>query len=123
MRRTAALAAAVLCVAALPATADAATTKTCSSSDLRYPFQPGGPKDFGVFKLRITGGSCPTAHRVAKAWMKEFEANLDDGKVKLPRSVLGYAFTTLKPTEAQTYNERGRKGETTIRFSYRVPNG
>lgn len=105
------------------ATADAATTRTCKSADMRYPFEPGGPKTFGVFKLRVTGGTCTTARRVAKAWMTEFEENLRKGRVKLPRSVLGFAFTTLPATEAQTYNERGHKGDTTIRFSYVVPNG
>jgi hypothetical protein len=104
------------------AVADAEATK-CKSSDLRYPFQPGGPKTFGVFKLRIEGGRCATAHRVAKAWMEEFEAHLEAGHVKLPRSVAGFTFTTLPPNAAQTYRERGRKRTTTIRFDYRVPNG
>jgi hypothetical protein len=114
-----------LAVAAFaPATAaQASSTLRCKSADLRYRFQPDLPKDFGVFKLRITGGSCRTAHRVAKAWMNEFEGDLLRGHVKLPRSVLGYRFTTLPATEAQTYNERGRKAATTIRFDYRVPNG
>ncbi|MBJ7332463.1 MAG: hypothetical protein JHC95_21385 [Solirubrobacteraceae bacterium] len=105
------------------AAADAASTTTCKSTDMRYPFEPGGPKTFGVHKLRVTGGTCEKARTVARAWMEEFEANLKKGRVKLPRSVLGFTFTTLKPTEAQTYNERGRKGGTTIRFSYVVPNG
>jgi hypothetical protein len=105
------------------AVADARPTLRCKSADLRYPFMRGGPKDFGVFRLRITGGHCPTAHRVAKRWMKRFEANLRAGRVKLPRSVDGFAFTTLRPNAAQTYNERGRRRTTTIRFDYRVPNG
>ncbi len=120
------LAVALLMIAAVlvgPATATAAPTRTCKSADMRYPFEPGGPKTFGVFKLRITGGTCTTARRVAKAWMNEFEANLRKGKVKLPRSVEGFAFTTLPATEPQTYNERGRKRKTTIRFNYVVPNG
>jgi hypothetical protein len=117
----AALCATVLSIA-LPGSAVAAA-KHCKSSDLRYPFQPGGPNDFGVFKLRITGGKCTTAHRVAKTWMKRFEANLANGQVKLPRHVRGFTFKTLRATEAQTYRERGRKGTTTIRFNYRVPNG
>jgi hypothetical protein len=120
-----------LCVAAtavallLPgATARAeATTTRCKSADLRYPFEPGGPKTFGVFRLRITDGSCGTAHRVAKEWMDRFEGELLRGHVRLPRSVFGFRFTTLAPTEAQSYNERGRKGAATIRFIYRVPNG
>jgi hypothetical protein len=115
-----------LCAAAvliaLPGSA-VASAKHCKSSDLRYPFMPGGPNDFGVFKLRITGGTCTTAHRVAKTWMKRFEANLSAGHVKLPRHVRGFTFKTLRPTEAQTYRERGRKGAKTIRFNYRVPNG
>jgi hypothetical protein len=119
----------VLCagavVAALaPATAaDAAPAKPCKSADLRYPFRPGGPKTFGVFKLRIDGGTCAAAHRVAKEWMNTFEGDLLRGHLKLPRKVLGFAFTTLAPTAAQSFNERGRKGTTTIRFDYRVPNG
>jgi hypothetical protein len=112
--------------AALPpaAIAQAKPTRTCKSADLRYPFRPGGPKDFGVFKLRITGGKCTTAHRVAKAWMKAFEARLRrPGRLRLPRSVEGFRFTTLPPNAAQTYRERGRRRTTTIRFDYRVPNG
>jgi hypothetical protein len=107
----------------LPAAAADARVRKCKSADLRYPFQPGGPKTFGVFKLRIAGGNCTTAHRVSKAWMNDFEANLRAGRVKLPRSVAGFSFTTLPATEAQTYRERGRKATTTIRFVYRVPNG
>jgi hypothetical protein len=107
----------------LPAAAADAGSRRCNSADLRYPFQPGGPKTFGVFKLRITGGKCTTAHRVAKAWMKEFEANLRAGRVDLPRSAAGFRFTTLPPNAAQTYRERGRRRTTTIRFDYRVPNG
>lgn len=122
MRRP--VAAGVVSVALLvPGTAAAATTHTCAAADLRYPFTAGGPKDFGVFTLRITGGGCATAHRIAKAWMRRFEASLSAGVVRVPKSVGGFAFTTLRPTEAQSYNERGRRGTTTIRFVYRVPNG
>lgn len=112
-------------VVALPpvAKAEAAPTLRCNSADLRYPFEPGGPKTFGVFKLRITDGTCKQAHRVAKAWMAKFELNILLGAVKLPRTVAGFTFTTLPPNAAQTYRERGRKGTTTIRFDYRVPNG
>ena len=112
-------------VVALPpaAVADAPPTLPCKSADLRYPFEPGGPKTFGVFKLRITDGTCRRAHRVAKAWMAEFELNLLLGHVKLPQEVAGFTFTTLPPNAAQTYRERGRRGTTTIRFDYRVPNG
>jgi hypothetical protein len=105
------------------AVADAKPTLRCKSADLRYPFEPGGPKTFGVFKLRITGGRCTTAHRVAKAWMDEFEADIRAGRLRLPRAVAGFTFTTLPPNAAQTYRERGRKRTTTIRFDYRVPNG
>ncbi len=111
-------------VALLPAAgADASTTRRCKSADLRYPFEPGGPKTFGVFKLRITNGACTTAHRVAKSWMNEFEGDILRGRVKLPRSVDGFAFTTLPPNAAQTYSERGRRRATTTNFDYRVPNG
>jgi hypothetical protein len=123
MRLTIVLAA-VLIAALLPAVADAKPAR-CKSADLRYPFQEGGPDDFGVFKLRITGGRCSTAHRVAKRWMKRFEADLRDGDAdfKLPRHVLGFTFKSLPPDAAQTYNMRGRKGAKTIRFDYVVPNG
>jgi hypothetical protein len=114
---------AVVAVALPCAAVDAATTRHCRSADLRYPFQPGGPKTFGVFKLRITGASCTTAHRVAKRWMTRFEADLRQGRVKLPRSVLGFTFKTLPPTAAQTYNERGIRDKATLRFDYVVPNG
>jgi hypothetical protein len=110
-------------VVLLPGAAVAHAGPQCKSADLRYPFNPGGPKTFGVFKLRITGGHCPTAHRVAKAWMARFEANLRAGRVKLPRSVAGFAFKTLPADAAQTYRERGRKRNMTVRFDYRVPNG
>ena len=110
---------------ALPASAvaDARPTLRCKSADLRYSFVPGGPKTFGVFRLRIRGGRCATAHRVAEAWMTRFEDNISEGRVRLPRFVLGFTFTTLAATEAQTYRERGRRRATTIRFDYRVPSG
>ncbi|HEX8084824.1 MAG TPA: hypothetical protein VF529_11090 [Solirubrobacteraceae bacterium] len=118
------LCAGLITAAAAPApAADAAPTRVCKSADLRYPFEPGGPKTFGVFKLQITGGSCTTAHSVAKRWMNRFEANLRAGRVKLPRRVGGFTFKSLPPREAQTYRLRGRRDDTTIRFDYRVPNG
>ena len=55
--------------------------------------------------------------------MDRFEANLADGRVKLPKHVRGFTFKSLPPTAAQTYSMRGRKGEKTIRFDYVVPNG
>src|SRR4051812_23360355 len=79
----------------LAAPAGAATTRRCHSADLRYPFVTGGPKTFGVFKLRITNGRCSTARRIAKTWMKRFEADLARGRVRLPRSVDGFSFVTL----------------------------
>ena len=105
-----------------PAAGASATTR-CPSGDLRYPFEEGGPKTFGVFKLRIDGGGCRTAHRVAKEWMERFEANLADGRVKLPEHVRGFTFVSLPPKAAQTYRLRGRKDAKTIRFDYVVPNG
>jgi hypothetical protein len=108
---------------ALPAAVADAAPVRCKSADLRYPFEPGGPKTFGVFKLRIEGGTCTTAHRVAKDWMNAFEGDLLRGHLRLPRTVDRFKFTTLPPDAAQTYNERGRRRATTIRFDYRVPNG
>jgi hypothetical protein len=106
------------------AVAGASATHRCRSADLRYPFEPGGPKTFGVFRLRISGGRCATAHRVAKIWMEKLEASIHGpGPLKVPRRAGGFAFKTLRPTAAQTYNERGRRGRTTIRFDYVVPNG
>lgn len=103
--------------------ADAKAPVKCKSADLRYPFMSGGPNDFGVFELRIAGGSCATAHRVAKAWMKRFEAAISAGHVTLPHSVKGFTFKTLHAHMAQTYSERGRKPGATLWFDYRVPNG
>jgi hypothetical protein len=105
------------------AAADAQDSHRCKSADLRYPFTEGGPKTFGVFKLRIAEGRCRTAHRVAKTWMDRFEADIERGRVRLPRTVSGFSFVQLPPNAAQTYRLRGRKGATTIRFDYRVPNG
>lgn len=112
--------------ASLPAaTAQALTRPTlhCKAADLRYPFMAGGPKAFGVFELRITGGTCATAHRIAKSWMKAFEANVKAGSEKTPRSAGGFTFTTLPATAAQTLPERGRRGTTSLRFDYRIPSG
>jgi hypothetical protein len=103
--------------------ATAAGPLTCKSGDLRYPFMSGGPKSFGVFKLRISHGTCATAHSVAKAWKQKFEAAMSAGHLKLPKSVDGFSFKTLPAHEAQTYSEKGTKGRTTITFDYRVPNG
>jgi hypothetical protein len=123
MRIRHALALTAVGLAFLPAATADAKTSTCKSADLRYPFQEGGPKTFGVFRLRVTDGTCTTAHRVAKAWMTKFEANLDSGSAKRPRSVAGFTFTELPPNAAQTYRLRGVKSKTRINFDYVVPNG
>ena len=119
LRGAAAVAAAAVLL--VPPSASAATG--CKSSDLRYPFQKGGPKDFGVFRLTITNGTCATARSVAKAWKHDFEAALKNGRVRLPKHEGGFTFKTLKANQAQTYRERGTKGSAVIRFDYRVPNG
>ena len=110
---------AIVALALLPG----AATHTCKSSDLRYPFQPGGPKTFGVFHLKATGTSCTTAHKVAKAWMKRFEADLKHGKVKLPKTVDGFTFTQLAAERRSDVQAKGRRNAATLRFSYVVPNG
>src|SRR4051794_24545506 len=122
LRPTLARAAIALAAAAILVPSAAAATG-CKSTDLRYPYRAGGPKDFGVFRLKITGGSCATARRIAKAWKNDFEAALKAGKVRLPKHEGGFAFKTLPANAAQTYRERGTKGSTVIRFDYRVPNG
>lgn len=112
----------VVCLA--PATAaGAAPVRSCNSADLRYPFQPGGPKAFGVFKLRIARGSCATAHQVAKVWMSRFETALRAGRTDVPRLVAGFRFTTVPARLVQTFRERGQRGTTSIFFDYRIPNG
>jgi hypothetical protein len=126
IRHVAAVVALLMVTAAVPSpSALAAATRQlgCKSADLRYPFTRGGPKTFGVFDLKIAGGTCATAHTVAKDWMKRFEAALRAGHVRLPRSIDGFSFTTLPAKAAQEYRERGQKSGTTIRFEYRVPNG
>jgi hypothetical protein len=125
MMRSPALAAAVAGLALLAAApAGAAQARTCKSSDLRFPFQPGGPKTFGVFHLKVTGGSCTTAHRVAKEWKRRFERNIRRaGKLKLPKHVDGFTFTQVPVHAAQTFGLKGVRGATTIRFRYVVPNG
>jgi hypothetical protein len=124
MRTRQLLAATAVALAFVPAAAADAKPVTCKSADLRYPFQEGGPRTFGVFHLRITGGTCTTAHRVAKAWMTKFEADLQKaGPVKLPRKIEGFTFTSLPATAAQTYRMRGVKTTKRINFDYVVPNG
>jgi hypothetical protein len=103
--------------------APAGAGPVCTSADLRYPFQPGGPKAFGVFGLKIDGGSCTTAHRVAKAWMKAYEANIARGNETRPRSAAGFRFTTVPNHKVQELSERGTRGAVTVRFAYRIPSG
>ncbi len=117
-----ALAALALFAAAAPA-ADA-KPRSCSSSDLRYPFEPGGKNTFGVFKLKATKTTCRTAHHAAHAWMAEFEASLrGDGALELPRTAGGFKWKELAPNAAQTYRLRGTKGSKVVTFDYVVPNG
>src|SRR5215217_6752818 len=113
---------ALCAVAALLAAAPLAhaSPTRCRSADLRYPFEPGGPKTFGVFRLQVDGATCRRAHAVARSWMAEFELELLLGRVRLPRRVAGFRFTSLPPNAAQTYRERGRRAGTTIRFDYVV---
>ncbi len=109
--------------AALPSTSSAADepkTIRCPSADLRYPFQEGMPNHFGVWRLKVTGGTCATAHRVAKTWQRRFEAS---PTARLPRTVRGFRFRQLPPNAAQTYRLRGRRDATVVRFDYMVPNG
>lgn len=112
-------------VALLPAAAAGArTTHRCNSADLRFPFMKGGPKVFGVLKLRITGGRCATAHRVAKIWKRRFEADTrNTGPLRFPRHVRGFTFPTPTVPAAQTFSVRGTRGKTVIRFNYMVPSG
>jgi hypothetical protein len=125
-RHTLAAVGVLIVCAIVPATATGAAAppaRNCHSADLRYPFEPGGPKTFGVFQLRITGGPCATAHRVAAAWMKRFEAAFRAGRTVVPRSVAGFRFTTLPAHEVQAFSERGQSATATIWFDYRIPNG
>src|SRR3954451_14559944 len=115
--------AAAVAAAAVLLVPGSAAAAGCKSSDLRYPFQKGGPKDFGVFRLTVTNATCATARSVAKAWKHDFEAALKNGRVRLPKHEGGFTFRTLKANQAQTYRERGTKGSAVIRFDYRVPNG
>src|SRR4051795_11714447 len=112
MRRTALLLSAAVLLAApaalLPAAAANAKTRTCKSSDLRYAFMPGQPKFFGVHKLRVTGGRCATARRVANRWMKRFEAGIKQpGPLRLPKHVRGFTFKQVPVRASQTFGLRG----------------
>ncbi len=116
---SAALLAALVPVA--PASATEPGPRRCASADLRYAFQEGQPKHFGVWRLRITGDTCATAHRVAERWQERFEASPTG---RLPRRVLGFRFRQLPPKAAQTYRLRGTtRSGSIVRFDYMVPNG
>jgi hypothetical protein len=115
---------AIASLLALAPAAEAAKPRSCQSADLRYPFEPGGPETFGVFKLRVTGASCTVGHHAAHAWMAEFEASLrGEGPLKLPRTAGGFNWKELQPNAAQTYRLRGTKGSKRVTFDYVVPNG
>ena len=125
MGRRVLIAAAAASLAAVPAATATAATSTpathhCRSADLRYPFHKGLPRDFGVWRLKVTGGTCRTAHSVAKRWQRRFEAS---PTATLPRRVDGFGFRSLPPREAQTYRLRGTREATVVRFDYVVPNG
>ena len=125
MLRLLSCAALLLALAAVPAAeaaaaASAPKTLRCSAADLRYGIQEGMPHYFGVWRLKITGGSCATAHRVAKTWQRRFEQS---PTATLPRSVRGFRFRQLPPNAAQTYRLRGTKGSKVVTFDYVVPNG
>ena len=124
MLRSPALATAVAGLALLAAApAEARTAKACKSSDLQFPFMPGGPKFFGVHKLKVTGGTCATAHRVAKDFKKRFTVTLNKGGQTPPKHVDGFRFTQVPVRAAQTFGMKGVRGATTIRFNYVIPNG
>jgi hypothetical protein len=123
MLRSPALAAAVAGLALVAAAPAEAKAVSCKSSDLQFPFMPGGPKFFGVHKLKVTGGTCATAHRVAKDWKRRFQANLNKGSEKLPKHVDGFTFSQVEVHAAQTFGMKGVRNRTTVRFNYVVPNG
>jgi opacity protein-like surface antigen len=123
MRKSLVAAAIAAAALSLAPSAAQATQRVCSSADLRFPFQPGQPKRFGVFALTVDGGSCVTAHGAAEAWAAAYEANVAKGRVRAPKSAGGFTFTTLPAKAAQELRQRGRRGGVTVRFAYRVPNG
>ena len=125
-RRLTSLLGVALALAAIAHTGAATASnavRRCRSDDLRYPLSAGGPKAFGVFRLRIASGRCATAHWVAEGWMRRFEASFRSGRIRPPKSVDGFRFTNLPVRAAQTYRERGRRRTTSIWFDYVVPNG
>jgi hypothetical protein len=122
MLRLLSCAALLAALAAVPAAEAAAASEPqrCPAADLRYGIQEGMPRYFGVWRLKITGGSCAAAHRVAKAWQRRFEQS---PTATVPRTVRGFRFRQLPPNAAQTYRLRGTRGATVLRFDYVVPNG
>jgi hypothetical protein len=115
---------ALIALLAVAPAAQAAKPRSCASADLRYPFEEGGPKTFGVFKLRVIGASCTVGHHAAHAWMAKFEASLrGEGALEVPKRAGGFVWKELAPNAAQTYRLRGTKGKTTVTFDYVVPNG
>ena len=113
-----------LALLTVAAPAAEAKTRSCASGDLRYPFEPGGKKTFGVFKLKATGATCMAAHHAAHAWMAEFEASLrGEGALVMPRTAGGFKWKELPPNAAQTYRLFGTKGSKRVTFDYVVPNG
>ena len=92
---------AALALLTVAAPAAEAKTRSCASGDLRYPFEPGGKKTFGVFKLKATGATCLAAHHAAHAWMAEFEASLrGEGPLELPRTAGGFSGRSYSPSRA-----------------------
>jgi len=103
---------------ALTAVAPASAAPTaCKSSDLRYSFNPGGPKTFGVFNLRQTATTCKVARYVAKEFGRKYEST-----GKLPKRAGGFAIFgyTSGPQQVTIKATAGRK---VVRFRYVVANG
>ena len=67
--------------------------------------------------------ACVTALALLAAAPVAHAAPTRCGRVRLPRKVAGFSFTSLPPNAAQTYRQRGRRGTKRIRFDYVVPNG
>ncbi len=115
---------AILAVLAVAPAAEA-KTRSCASADLRYPFEPGGPKTFGVFKLRVTGAPCMTAHHAAHAWMAEFEASLrGDGAARDAEHGRRVPLeASCRRTPRRPIACAAPRAKTRVTFDYVVPNG
>ena len=121
LRRVAVLATFASALAAAPAAiASTDGAQRCRAADLRYGIQDGMPRDFGVWRLRVTGGSCTTAHRVARAFQLKL---IQSPTGKVPRTVAGFQIDQLPPHAAQTYTLRATRGRTIVEFDEVVPNG